>query len=285
MGAATLTEASMAGASTEGASMAGGLRTAETSERRADAGLAAADVGLAAAVAAETSNHVVAAASTVVVADSTAAVAADSTAAVAADSTAVADMVVEVIANHPDLRERLAKCQPFFFAVKVAENYRRQPTRNILGSRRRSGTRTFGVLRRLARKDFWRLRVTPSHFGQRRAAGKFRERSVADVLEIDDADFAGVEGVASEIAHEGKENYSLAQGRIGFGVFAESDEVEDGFSLVGSAIQICSVVAVSAETVEPIQATTESELIFFVFAGEQIDKFGGAGFDSAARFL
>src|ERR1700688_2524138 len=138
---------------------------------------------------------------------------------------------------------------------------------------------------RLARRDFWRLRVTPSGFGQRRAAGEFGEGGVANVLEIGDADFAGVEGVASEVAHKGEENHTLAESRIGFSVFAESDEVEDGFSLLGSAIQICSVAAVGAEPVEPIQATTESELIFFVFAGEQIDKFGGAGFDSAARFF
>jgi hypothetical protein len=53
--------------------------------------LTAADAGLAAAVAAETSKGVVAAASTVVVADSMAAV--------AAGSTVVADMVVEAIAK------------------------------------------------------------------------------------------------------------------------------------------------------------------------------------------
>ena len=101
-------------------------------------------------------------------------------------------------------------------------------------------------------KDFWRLRGTPSHFGQRRAAGEFGERGVADVLEIGDADFAGVESVASEVANEGEENHTLAESRIGFSVFAESDEVEDGFSLLGGAIQICAVVAVGAETVEPI---------------------------------
>jgi hypothetical protein len=133
--------------------------------------------------------------------------------------------------------------------------------------------------------DFWRLRGTPSGFGQRRAAGKFGERGVADVLEIGDADFAGVESVAVEVAHEGQENHTRAESGVGFGILAESDEVEDGFSLVGGAIQIWAGVAVGAETIEPIQAATESQLIFFVFAGEQIDKFGGAGFDGSAGFF
>jgi hypothetical protein len=57
------------------------------------AALTAADAGLAAGVAEETSNHVVVAAA------STAVVVADSMAAEAADSTVVADMVVEAIAK------------------------------------------------------------------------------------------------------------------------------------------------------------------------------------------
>jgi hypothetical protein len=90
MGAVTLTgdlmaAASMGGASTAGASMVEGSRTAGASERRADADLAA-------AVAGGASNHVVVAASVAVVV-------ADSTAAVAADSTVAADMAVEDIAK------------------------------------------------------------------------------------------------------------------------------------------------------------------------------------------
>jgi hypothetical protein len=65
------------------------VRTADITDAVA---LTAADVGLAAAVVAETSKRVVAAASMAVVV-------ADSTAAVAADSTVVADMVVEAIAK------------------------------------------------------------------------------------------------------------------------------------------------------------------------------------------
>ena len=71
--------------------MAEGSQTAGASERRADAGLAA-------AVAAETSNRVVVAVSTVAVADSMVAVA-DSMVAVAVDSMVVVDMVVEAIAK------------------------------------------------------------------------------------------------------------------------------------------------------------------------------------------
>jgi hypothetical protein len=70
--------------------MLAAVRTADITDAVA---LTAADAGLAAQVAAETSKRVVVAASTAVV------VVADSTAAVAADSTVVADMAVEAIAK------------------------------------------------------------------------------------------------------------------------------------------------------------------------------------------
>ncbi len=76
------------------------------------------------------------------------------------------------------------------------------------------------------------------NFGQRRATGKFGERGVADVLQVGDADFAGVKSVAGEVAHEREEYHSLAQSGVGFCIFAESDQVEDGFSLLWRAIQI-----------------------------------------------
>ena len=121
--------------------------------------------------------------------------------------------------------------------------------------------------------------------GEGRAAGEVGECGVADVLEVGDADFASVEGVAGEAADEGEGRYALAERGVGFGVFAEGDEIEDGFFLVGSALQIGGGVAIGAETVEPIEAATEFELILFVFAGEEVDEFGAAGFDGTAGFF
>ena len=73
--------------------------------------------------------------------------------------------------------------------------------------------------------------ATKSGFGRGRAAGEFAEGGVADVLEVGDADFAGVEAIAGEIAEEGEKGYSLAEGGVFFDVFAIGDEVEDFFLL------------------------------------------------------
>ena len=100
------------------------------------------------------------------------------------------------------------------------------------------------------------------------AAGEFAQGGVAYILEVGDADLAGVEAVACEPAEESEEGYALAERMILLGVFAESDEVEDGFSLFRSALQIWTGVAVGAETIEPIQTAAEFQLIVFVFAGE-----------------
>src|SRR5215471_14170712 len=70
--------------------------------------------------------------------------------------------------------------------------------------------------------------------GKRGAAGPFAAGDVADVAEVFDADFAGVEAVASEVAHGGKEGYALAQLGSFLGVFSEGDEVQRFFALLGS---------------------------------------------------
>ena len=129
------------------------------------------------------------------------------------------------------------------------------------------------------------LRRETLGFRERWATGEFREGGVADVLEVGDADFAGIEGVASEAADKGEEGYALVKGGIGFGVFAEGDEIEDGLSLLGRAGEIGAGEAVGAKTVEPEESASEFELVGFVFAGEEINEFGRAGFDGTAGFF
>lgn len=50
-----------------------------------------------------------------------------------------------------------------------------------------------------------------STFGKRRAAGEIGERGVADVLQVFDAGFAGVEGVAGHLAKARKKSDPLGK--------------------------------------------------------------------------
>src|SRR2546425_11097787 len=98
------------------------------------------------------------------------------------------------------------------------------------------------------------LRVRSGLFWQRRAAGEFAEGGVTYILEVGDADFAGVEAVAGEIAQKGKEGHSLAEGGIFFGIFAVGDQVEDFFLLLWGAFHEEVAVAVGTSGIEPVKA-------------------------------
>lgn len=111
------------------------------------------------------------------------------------------------------------------------------------------------------------------------------ERSIADIAEVGDADFAGVVAVASEVAQEGEEGDALTERGIFLGVFVEGDEVEDFFLLFGGKVEEKFAEAVGAEMVEPEEAAAELELVFGIFGGEEVDEFGSASFDGAAGFL
>lgn len=111
------------------------------------------------------------------------------------------------------------------------------------------------------------------------------ERSIADIAEVGDADFAGVVAVASEVAQEGEEGDALTERGIFLGVFVEGDEVEDFFLLFGGKVEEKFAEAVGAEMVEPEEAAAELELVFGIFGGEEVDEFGSASFDGAAGFF
>src|SRR5215470_2439705 len=93
--------------------------------------------------------------------------------------------------------------------------------------------------------------------GNRRAAGKFVLRSIADVAEVGNADFAGVVAVAGEVAEKGEERNAGAERRILLGVLAEGNEVEKFFFLFRSALQKNFAEKVGAEIVEPGKAPAE----------------------------
>ena len=124
-----------------------------------------------------------------------------------------------------------------------------------------------------------------SLFRQRGTAGEFADGSVADVLQVCDADLAGVEAVAGETAQEVKEGDARAERGVLFGVFAEGDQVEDFLLLIGGAVKEDFAVAVGAEIVEPEEAAAKLQLILGIFASEKVDEFGSAGFDSATGFV
>jgi len=111
------------------------------------------------------------------------------------------------------------------------------------------------------------------------------KRSVADIAEVGDTDFAGVVAVAGEVAEESEEGNAGAERRVLFGVFTEGDEVEDFFHLFGGEVEEEFAEAVGGEIVEPEEAAAEFELIFGIFRGEEVDEFGSAGFDRAAGFF
>src|SRR5271154_164390 len=110
--------------------------------------------------------------------------------------------------------------------------------------------------------------VTLSLRGQRRAAGKFAQRSVSNVLQIRDADFAGVKSVAGHIAQQRKKCHALAQRRIFDSVLAISDQLHDFFLLLRRTFEKRLAVTVAGETVQPEQAAAEPQLEFFVLTGE-----------------
>src|SRR5258708_1919447 len=90
-----------------------------------------------------------------------------------------------------------------------------------------------------------------------RTAAEFAEGGVGGVLEVGDADFAGVEAIGGEVAQEGEEGYSLAERRILFCVFAVGDQVEDFFLLVGGALHEDFAIAIRAGGIEPVEAAAE----------------------------
>src|SRR5580704_5967869 len=114
-----------------------------------------------------------------------------------------------------------------------------------------------------------------------RAAGELLEIGIPDVAEIGDSDFAGEETVGGELAQECEELNALPQAGILLGVLAVGYLVENFFLLIGCAIKINVAVAIEAGVVEPHHSSTEGELIIPVFAGNQVDELGSAGFDGA----
>src|SRR5271169_3400596 len=124
-----------------------------------------------------------------------------------------------------------------------------------------------------------------SGFREGGTPGERGKRSIPDVLEVFDADLAGVKAVAGHLAKAGKESYTLAERGIRFRVFAIGEEVEDIFSLRGSGIEKGAAVLVDTEIIEPHQAAAEFKLIIVVLAGEEIDEFRRAGFNGSAGFF
>src|SRR5258708_3220219 len=111
------------------------------------------------------------------------------------------------------------------------------------------------------------------------------EGAVANILEVGDADFTGVKAVGGEVAEEGEEGYALAERGVFFGIFAVGNQVEDFFLLVWCALHEDIAVAVRAGGIQPEEPAAKLQLIFGVFAGEQIDEFRRAGFHRAPGFF
>src|SRR5258708_26056224 len=62
---------------------------------------------------------------------------------------------------------------------------------------------------------------------QRRAAGELAQRGVPYILKVGDADPAGVEAVAGEIAQKRKERHALAERGILLRILAKRNQVQD----------------------------------------------------------
>src|SRR5438132_1985340 len=88
--------------------------------------------------------------------------------------------------------------------------------------------------------------TTESRFRQCGAAREFAERRVPHILQVGDADFAGVEAVAGHIAQKCKEGDSLAERGILLGVVAKRDQVEHFLLLFWRALHEDVAVAVGA---------------------------------------
>src|SRR6266404_4774855 len=95
----------------------------------------------------------------------------------------------------------------------------------------------------------------------RRAAGKFPERGIADILQIGDADFAGVEAVAGHFAQERKESDALAECGIFFGVLAIGDQVQHLVALLPTAFHLLYRLANRRETIQPYQSAAQPQLV------------------------
>src|SRR5580693_2279505 len=89
-------------------------------------------------------------------------------------------------------------------------NLRRRPSRPRKTNRTRISARRRLELLRARDRSCAPGAVFDLSLRQRRAAGEFAERGVSDVLQILDADFAGVEAVAGEPAKEREKGYALA---------------------------------------------------------------------------
>ena len=91
---------------------------------------------------------------------------------------------------------------------------------------------------RVAAESLTLGKVAPeeSGFWQGRAAGELAQRGVIYILKVGDADLAGAEAVAGEIAQKREEGRTLAERGICFRVIAERNEVQDFFLLLGRAL-------------------------------------------------
>src|ERR1700722_17532422 len=116
-----------------------------------------------------------------------------------------------------------------------------------------------------------------------RAAGKFLHERVADVAEIFDADLAGEETVGGELAQETEEFDALAGAGIGLRVLAIGDLVENFLLLCRRALEVRAAVAIDAGIIQPHQSAAQGNLIFFVLAADEVDKFRRPGFNRALR--
>src|SRR6267143_477902 len=127
--------------------------------------------------------------------------------------------------------------------------------------------------------------ATRSGFRRRGAAGELAQRGVPHILQVGDADLAGVEPVAREIAQKCKEGHSLAERGIFFGVLAEGDQVQNFLLLLRRALHEDVAITIRASGIQPEKPTAEFQLIFRILAGEQIDKFRRACFHRPAGFF
>src|SRR5207248_7767653 len=71
--------------------------------------------------------------------------------------------------------------------------------------------------------------------GNRRAPWKFPQEGVALVLQVLDADFAAVEGVAGKSPQKGEELHPLADAGVGQSIFPIRNQVQYFFLLRGAA--------------------------------------------------
>src|SRR5271154_5367789 len=114
---------------------------------------------------------------------------------------------------------------------------------------------------------------------------EFSEGGVTDIAEILDADFAGEKAICGEIAEQREESHALAQARIGGGVLAAGNGVEDLFALFDGAADIVRPKAIRAGRIEPHNSSAQLELVLGVFAGEQVNELRRASFHGSTGLI